>query len=390
MGDNMKEQDYKKLNRYLNEFFLYLEPSDSFFLEIIVNVIVLNNKFFNSIKDYDLENKSNRNHLTFDEVYLITREIIESINPNYLKDYDNLIEKGILNFDYSNYQSDDEDVCGNYKADYIDLIRKKYNLTKMEINSTNNDKKNYTITKSSEFIHDNDIHNEINIIREFNYTDVIQLVHEFIHYVTGKTSNKSLNRYLLAEFFFFFFETYAKDYLIKKGISKDEIYYKDRLRFLYQDAEEFYEYESPLVAYSYFGDVSDKSYELLNEYVICNLNKDVFDYECYNLLDYFESIDLMHQDSNQLKQCRSDLRQEYTEFFSDHFKYLWGTLLTFYARSYCNLEDIVKMNDEILTYDGNIIKCLEKMGIMIYEPDFCDKISKSIDEFICEYEIKKR
>jgi len=112
--------------------------------------------------------------LTYQDVYNLAREIIESINSDYLEDFDKLIENGQLDF--------------GYEGEYEDSV----------------------------FVHeqkDSNIYNYINIKREFNYSDVGSLVHEFIHYTNGKNNN-TIKRRILTEFLSIYYENYAIDYLI--------------------------------------------------------------------------------------------------------------------------------------------------------------------------------
>ena len=122
---------YEKINKYLNDICTFLEQDNSFLLD---------------------------NKLTFEDVYLLAREIIETIDFNYLKDFDKLIETGELDFSY------DKEYIGSYCHTLIKDGKLKIQL--------------------------------ININRHFNYDDVVTLIHEFIHYTNTKMSIFLLNFYL--------------------------------------------------------------------------------------------------------------------------------------------------------------------------------------------------
>lgn len=345
----MNQEEYKELNKYLNETFSYLEKNDTFYTSNIVNIWLLNKKYYSFMKDFALEDDSFENKLTYEDIYLLAREVIESINPKYLNDFDKLIQTGELDFRYN----------------------KEFDC--------------------SEFFIDENGHNNINIDREFNYTDVVKLVHEFIHYVSGKNGNISMNRFLLSEFFSIYFETYTKDYLIKKGIPKDEIDYKERLRLLYNDTSDFMKIGLPYVAYSNFGDINDTSYELMKNYITKNITRQTFNEECDNLLNHFKEMEKDYREQHFSCEYNEDeLRKNYAYDFSSHCEYLFCTLLAFYARSYCNIEDIVYMNDHINDIDCDVVECLNKMGIYIDEDDFLIKIFESIEYYLYDYEIKQR
>ena len=146
----MTIEEYNKLNSYLNAIFVILNDYDYFLIKNIFKIGKLNQEYLTTISKYAFPSNTKENNLTFEDVYLITREIISTIDTNYLAEYDKLIEIGILDFGYENEYSD------------------------------------------SEFVHENNL---INIRREFNYNDVISLVHEFIHYINGKAKKVKIDIY---------------------------------------------------------------------------------------------------------------------------------------------------------------------------------------------------
>ena len=347
----MSEEEYRQLNYYLNEACLYLEKQDSFFVDNIVDICIINDRYNSTFQNYDFENITIENYLTFQDVYDLAREIIKSINIDYLEDFDKLIKNGELDF--------------GYEREYEDS-----SFYHVEIN--------------------NDIYNYININREFNYSDVCSLIHEFIHYTNGKNKT-SIKRRILTEFLSIYFENYAIDYLIEKGIPKEEIDYKIRLKSTFARTYNFYAYESPFICFIEFGDISDKSYEMLKEYY-CPIEKDTFDKECHNLLKYFQNKD---KDLNRkIQNDKIDiitLRKEYGIDYSIHCRYLLGTIFAFYARKHCNMKDIICLNEHINNDDNkDIIDCLEDIGIYVDDDEFLDAAFESIIDYINNYDIKKR
>ena len=187
------EEIYNKLNDYLNEICKYLEVQDSFLLDSIHILAGLNDKMLSFFNNYNFDNKVINNNLTFEEVVYLAREIIEQIDVSYLDSFDSLIKTGELDFSYEN-----EYDCSCYECFYND---------NREV-----------------------VGKFININREFSYEDVVTLVHEFIHYTNG---DKNTNiRYYLTEFLSIYFEFFARDYLLKKGINKEEIDYLFRFKFI--------------------------------------------------------------------------------------------------------------------------------------------------------------
>lgn len=305
-----------------------------FFVDNICIISNINNYYYEKCKNYNLERYDINNHLTYEDVYIIAREIIEHIDCEYLKDYDNLITSWILDFSYNNEY---DDSCFNH------------------------------------FYIDNEYYNTININREFNYTDVITLIHEFIHYINGK-DKQTISRHLLTEFFSIYFELYVLDYLMNSGIPKQEIDYKLRLRSTYNWTCDFRKITLPILYYVLLGDITDEHFEMFQKYIGIS-DKKIFEKQCHKLLNYFNN---------------NDLRCEYGLDYSLHCQYLIGTVLAMYARSYCKKEDIVYMNNHINDNNCDILSSLNKMNIYVNDDDFLLKVFDSIDDYIYDYKIKQR
>ena len=94
----MKKINYKRLNDYLNDAFIYLSENDGFFIQNMDNIFPLNSILYENLKDIDLRHNFHKNNLTYEDVFNLARNEIEKINPNYLEDFDKLIESGRLEF----------------------------------------------------------------------------------------------------------------------------------------------------------------------------------------------------------------------------------------------------------------------------------------------------
>lgn len=343
----MEKKDYEKLNNYLNDIFIILDKYDSFFIRNISALSELNDDFIEFINKYNLEENTEENNLTYEDVYSITRNIIESIEPLYLKDYDNLIKDGKLDFGYENEY---DDSC---------------------------------------FVHKNSL---INIRREFNYNDVIALVHEFIHYTNGK-GKKSESRYQLTEFLSIYFEIYALDYLMKQGIERNQISIYDRLKSAINHAKSLYNYEIIFLAYEKFGAINENTITYLNKYYV-DISKEDFEKECKNLLKH-----IIEQETKYKQSIRYEKEYETEEFiyefcspFFSNYRYLLGTLLAYYARAYSKIENIVYLNNHINDFDLCDLPLpvlLNKIGININDKEFKNKVFDSIDSYINEYTNQK-
>lgn len=328
----MSEKDYKKLNDYLNGVFLKLEIDDQFLLNNIEPLFEISNEFvslvekFHPLNDHLLEYPQ-QNHLTFEDVYLLAREIIESIDPNYLSYYDNLLKSGILDFDYEN----------------------KYN------NSTFHYNLNSGIRA-------------INIKRKFNYLDVTVLIHEFMHYMNGRENKYSINRYLLTEFISIYFEEYSKKYLLNKGIPKEELFLNERIMHTLKEASAFNWYNLILLSYEKIGKIDQNTYLFLNENYTDELSKEDFEERCKKVLSKCEQKE---------KEYRTEIMYEKefdeNEFFerlvglvNTHYRYIMGTVLAYSAHKSSSLEKMVYLcnhiNDEEYKNMG-IIAVLNTIGI---------------------------
>ncbi len=336
------EEIYKKLNSYLNEICKYLEEEDSFLLEEIDKISVLNDDFYSYIKDFPLDNEVRVNHITYEEVCLVARKIVSSIDENYLESFDKLLESGILDF--------------SYEKDYDDSHCVAYF-------------KNGKLKRK-----------EININRKFNYDDVRVLIHEFIHFTNmGKPT---INEHYFGEFLSIYFEMYANDYLLKEGIPKEELDILFRLRSAKSHAKKLLQYEVILLAYSKFGKIDESTVPLLQEYFL-NINEETFNKECESLFNYINKLECKYDND------RREVLENICEVLNEDYRYLLGTVLAIYARKYASFDSIVKLNNHINNIDNlNVSQVCKIIGIDITKEEFEEEIFTSLDEYMSEIGLK--
>lgn len=340
----MEKEKRKELNRYLNELFIYLEQQDSLLLRQIRYIGWLNEKFRKTIQDKITDQQIEKNHLTSEEVYRMARDIINEINPEYLKEYDTLLESGRLDFDYEQETADS----------FMQITRNGNEMTK-----------------------------QINIRREFNYNDVVILIHEFIHYINRK--NKFSNvRYYLSEFLSIYFELYATDYLLNRGINSKEISLFKRLHNSYQLSKRIYVYEVVMLAYEKFGEIDENSLSLLQKNYV-KIDEHSWEEICNTTYANLKRVEQANQYS--LEENPKELGQLLAcDCYSYDYRYVLGTILAFYARKYVKLEDVVYLNDHINEYsDRSIHQICSGMGIDLNDEELEDKALKAIEEKIEEY-----
>ena len=73
-----------------------IQNSIRFVLLLVIQIFIFNNMLYGKLKDIELGHKFHENNLTFEDVYELARNEIEKINPNYLKEFDKLINSGRL------------------------------------------------------------------------------------------------------------------------------------------------------------------------------------------------------------------------------------------------------------------------------------------------------
>ena len=93
-------EQYSKINNYFNELCVGLSKKDLFFIN--------NTRFFSMISDqllelfdnYKISTDKKEDCFTFFEINEKAREVLETIDPDYLEDFDKLIPDGKLLTDY--------------------------------------------------------------------------------------------------------------------------------------------------------------------------------------------------------------------------------------------------------------------------------------------------
>ena len=352
----MNNEDYKKLNNYLNEMLSYLEKEAP---EVIDNLRLINDYSFRldkELKKYNLEYEIKEKNLSIVDVIYITRNIIKSINIDYLNKFDEILKSGILNFDF---------------GDLDEFIKDD------EVKKEDNKKKN----NKSMVIYDVETNvKSVEIERNFNYKDVKILVHEFIHYVGRDYNNELLKNYhLLSEFIAIYFESYANDYLFENGISEDEIDYLDRIISTHNKAHFLSAETSVLLAYHILGYIDEstcKELDFLN--IPFELSEERFNICTKKLLNNFIKND---NGSNNYNEYCASLGVK----FLDRINYFMGFLLAFYSRKNKDMKDIIDLNNSLQKYDINMNELLNGFNIDIFDEHFIDDVLMSVDQYVSKY-----
>ncbi len=346
----MSNDEFKLLNNYLNRVFILLSRNDQFLINNIDLLDFFCQELSNALSDIDINFKSNENKITYLDVINISAEVIASIDSKYLKTFYKLISDGTIDFSYNN----------EYNYSHISLLNNQN--TKL-----------------------------ININRNFNYSDVVALVHEFFHY-TNLKSNSSLNQYILTEFISIYFETYTINYLKQKNIPYSEIVPNDRIGDLIDCINSYQSYSPILLGYEKFGNINLDTLKKLNKYFF-EYTKEEFDEDCYDLLGHFYT-----QEEHYYNQLSVGFEKDQDEFdycisqvMIDNYRYLLGTVLSFYCLTECDIKTIVDLNDNINDkYEDMDILDIFKMLNVKNNKDMIKKSISNMLKFIKENNKKIR
>lgn len=369
----MKKEDYKRLNDYLNDTFIYLSGYDRFFIQNMQSIFILNNMLYGKLKDIDLEHKFYKNNLTFEDVFELARNEIEKINPNYLKEFDKLIDSGRL---------------GLFKQKENINIKEVDDYEKISEIENNEEETRYdsvcSYTEDDYFI---------DLAREYNYNDVLMLIHEFIH-STNSSENMGEYRYILTEFFSIYFEMYAQRNLLESGINSSELDIFDRIKDTGKISKEMNEYDLVFMSYNLFGNVKEDSYEDLKKYHIASSKKEEFESACFKLLKYFDYQKVKYNNENK-KFNLYDYRKCISSLFSSGYRYLYGTLFSCYLLENGNKDKIVWLNDHIndeKIKNMNLIDVLKMIGIDLTDENIDVKLVDSAQNYyenLSKYSVKE-
>lgn len=369
----MKKEDYKRLNDYLNDAFIYLSKYDGFFIQNMHMIFPLNSILYENLKGIDLRHNFHKNNLTYEDVFNLARNEIEKINPNYLEDFDKLIDSGRLEF-FLHEQN--MIIKGNINYE---------NLSEIE----NNEEE---IKNDSRCCYTEDDY-FIDLARTYNYNDVLMLIHEFIH-STNISKNVGEYRYILTEFFSIYFEMYAQRNILESGINPSEFDIFDRIKYTGRDSKLIDNYSFVLMYYNLFGNIKENSYKDLIKYNIVSLSKEEFDNSCQFLLNYFD----YKKDEYNFKNKEFNLydyRKCISSLFSSGYRYLLGTFFSCYLLENGNKDKIVWLNDhinDIAIRKMNLTSVLKIIDIDFTEENIDEKLIESAQKYyenLSKYSVKE-
>lgn len=369
----MKKEDYKRLNDYLNDTFIYLSKYDGFFIQNMQSIFILNNMLYEKLKGIDLKHNFHKNNLTFEDVFNLTRNEIEKINSNYLKEFDKLIDSGRLEFFL-------------YEQNMII----KGNTNHEEISEIENNEEE--IRNDSVCSYNNGDY-FIDLARTHNYNDVLMLIHEFMH-SRNLSKNMGEYRYILTEFFSIYFEMLSQKNLLENGINTSELDIFDRIKDTGKISKKINKYYIVFMSYNLLGNIKENSYEDLEKYNIVSSTKEEFESVCMYLLKYFDYQKIQY--NNESKEFNLyDYRKCISKLFSSGYRYLYGTLFACYLLENGNKDKIVWLNDHIndeKMKNMNLIDVLKMIDIDLTDENINEKLVDSAQNYyenLSKYSVKE-
>lgn len=369
----MKKEDYKRLNDYLNDAFIYLSKYDGFFIQNMHMIFPLNSILYENLKGIDLRHNFHKNNLTYEDVFNLARSEIEKINPNYLENFDKLIDSGRLEF-FLHEQN--MIIKGNINYE---------NLSEIENNEEEIRNDSVCSYNNGDYF--------IDLARTHNYNDVLMLIHEFIH-STNLSKNMGEYRYILTEFFSVYFEMLSQNELLEKGINPSELDIFDRIKSAGMISKKINKYDLVFMAYNLFGNIKEDSYEDLEKYHIVSSTKEEFKSACIYLLKYFDYQKIEYNNRNEEFNLH-DYRKCISKLFSSGYRYLFGTLFSCYLLENGNKDKIVWLNDHINDEEiknMNFIDVLKIIGIDLTDENINKKLVDSAQNYyenLSKYSVKE-
>lgn len=360
----MNEADYNLLNDYLNDVFCFLSVNEPFLINNIRNIMSFNSFFRTHINFKKIENKTTQNNLTIFDVYNIIYNAIKYLNEDYLDKYDKLIDSGIFDFGLPlpSLNNDEVNKEEYYKKETERENRDLYDALKRSMFSLN------------KFC-------AIELARNYNYEDCVQLMHEFIHY-TNEEKNCSVNKIVLSEYFSIYFELLIQDCLIEEGVDISEVDAFSRHNSLINISNNLTAYELIFSAYKNFGYIKEDTYKDINEYLNIKVSKEQFEKECFNLLKFLNKVKINYDKNNIYD--KEEYRKYISAPFTDDYKYFFGTILAIYSLENSEVQDVIWLNDHINTEyvsNMNFTDILRMVNIDFMDNNIFENLIKSYNNY---------
>ena len=330
-------------------------------ITILITIILL----IFSIILYPIIKNNNYQKKLLNNIYENTNlKDIKYLNKEYLDKYDKLIDSGIFDFGLPlpSLNNDEVNKEEYYKKETERENRDLYDTLKRSMFSLN------------KFC-------AIELARNYNYEDCVQLMHEFIHY-TNEEKNYSVNKIVLSEYFSIYFELLIQDCLIEDNVDISEVDVFSRHNSLINISNNFIAYELIFSAYKNFGYIKEDTYKDINEYLNIKVSKEQFEKECLNLLKFLNKVKTSYDKNNIYD--KEEYRKYISAPFIDDYKYFFGTILAIYSLENSEVQDVIWLNDHINTdYVSNMdfTDILRMVNIDFRDNNIFENLIKSYNNY---------
>lgn len=199
---------------------------------------------------------------------------------------------------------------------------------------------------------------------------MITLVHEYMHKISLNLKNKKETHTtrVLTEFIAIYFEEYAKRYLLAKGIQKEELFLNERIISTKNYAATFNWYGLILLVYEKIGNIDESSYLFLNENYL-PITKEKFEEECNATVSKIKEIEKQYEQDIMYEKS-FDENERYNrclKFIDMPYKYIFGTLLAYYALENVEKEKMVWLCEHVSDENQTVLDILSEIGIELDE-----------------------
>ena len=277
-----------------------LQLGDNFFLDNLYTFGEVSVDLMNLLENHEFHEEKKEDNFTFLQIFEKAKEVMKSINPDYLEEFSKLVESGKIVADYNIFD--------------VPYLERDYGNSRYG-------PKDDTIY----FGH------------SFSYDAIPILIHEYFHKLNH---SDNIARFVLSEFISIYFELYAYEYLKYHDVKSEELSLSKRLEFTWEDAvitanESFY-----LYTYNLFGKFDESTYSYID---YSQVSRKDFELELKNKLKQFERIEKNYNEINE--EDRINFREHLALMHNGSYKYILGAILAYYSLYFKTPNDVLKLND---------------------------------------------
>ena len=206
MNENIDKKLLNNIKIALNTYIKYENnPILDFLKDNTDEMLDLSRKFYNELKIFNgKRRKYYKNYLTINDVLNLSKEFLSVYFPQYLSEFDKLLNNGSFNLidkDSEGYDENDKDINHNFCEAFIDNKDIKYNL---------------------------------NIVITHTLKDSFVILHEFFHYINGNNKIVANDRVYSTKDRWYYTECLSRfiEYLFYDFLKSKEEYKDDNIKMI--------------------------------------------------------------------------------------------------------------------------------------------------------------